>query len=286
MNAALLLLLGYVVAGIILGRTPEQRPVRPPVHAPGATAPEPASSPVAKDNYAAIVERNIFGVGKPPGTPVRPTPKRLERPARTELKLRLLGTIAGDPAIARAVIEDLASKIQEVYKIGDLVQGARVETIERRRVILFRDGRKEALEVQLASRPEPGRTRPRPTRAVGRERPPREAVEILSPTQFRINKKAFLAKVGGMRALLRATKMTPYIVNGKMEGLRVTGIKNISMAKFVGLEDGDVIRALNGQKLNSRHRVRQIFKKARSLRSLDVDLLRGVDKMRLSFSVQ
>ena len=286
LNAALLAVLGYVVAGVVFDRRPEE-PAE--THSAAVARPTPAEDPLpamAKKDYAVIAERNIFGSGRPRKTTVVRAAKAKPLQAGKELRLCLLGTIAGDADFARAVIKDTTNKSQDLYKIGDVIQEARIERIERNRVLLLRDGRREVLELQVTSQPASGRAKPGSPKPAAKQIRPEDVIETLSPSEFRVNRKAFMARVGGMQAILKRTKMTPYMVDGKMQGLRVTGIKKVGMARLVGLEEGDVIQALNGQKLNSRHRARQIFKKAPSLRSLHFDLLRGSKKKRLSFRME
>jgi general secretion pathway protein C len=196
----------------------------------------------------------------------------------------LLGTVAGDQEIARAVIEDTATKIQDLYKIGDSIQAARIERIERSRVVLLREGREEVLEMSMADlSSSPGAT---PSAAAAGAPFPREAVTVISPTEFEINRRALLSRIGGIEAILRTTRVTPYVVDGNVEGLRLTGLANVSMARFVGLEDGDIIQNVNGQALTSLPKAFQVFQKARRQSFVDIELLRGDEKKRLRFDIR
>lgn len=282
-NLALLVLLGYVIAGIVL------RKPAPPQSIPGSAAQRPTAKrdipPITQEDCSLIVGRNVFGFGKAAGSPAEPDQGRLKSLARTKLQLRLLGTVAGDAAVARAVIEDLTSKVQDLYRIGDVVQGARINRIERNRVILLREGRPEVLELCLAASASPKDTS-REAKRVPTQPDLGDAVKVISPTEFAVNKRALLARLGGMEALLKTAKLTPYVVDGKTEGLRITGIENVSMAGFVGLHEGDIIQAVNGQSLTSLQKAFQVFRKARTQRALDVRLLREDERKRLSFRLE
>lgn len=234
-----------------------------PTSAPGAVLPALDQTPA----------RNIFGGSSGPGGG--------ETPAVSTMPLRLRGTVSGSDAVARAIIEDVSSHAQDIYKVGDSVIGAQIESIGRNSVVLLRDGRRELLEVSLApgDAPAPG---PKPA-AVMTSSDVLETVKATSPTDFMISKKALLARIGGMEAILNSAKIAPYIVDGQAEGLRITGLDGISMARFIGLEDGDVVQNVNGQKLTSVPKAFQVFQKARTQQQLDVVLLRGQDKKKLSF---
>ena len=279
-NMALLAFLGYLVAGIVLRKPPElPAPPQPAMHTQRSAQ---TVAPVTTDDCSTILGRNIFGVSDPGDN--GPAGSRAPSPplAKTQLQLRLLGTVAGDESIARAIIEELPNKAQDLYKTGDIVQGATIERIERNRVILLHDQRREILELYVtatgASETELAETATLPDA--------REAVSVISPTEFRIDKRALLARIGGVEAILKVAKLQPYVVDGQTEGLRITGIENVAMARFVGIEDGDVVRTVNGQHLTSQQKAFQVFRKARTQPSLDVRLLRGEEEKRLTFSLK
>jgi type II secretory pathway component PulC len=89
-----------------------------------------------------------------------------------------------------------------------------------------------------------------------------------------------------MEAFLENMKVAPYIVNGKGEGLCITGLKDLKMAGYFGLEDGDVIQTINGQMLTDKQKAFQVLKKARSQTSLNFQVLRKKQKMDISFEMK
>jgi len=285
-SLALLVLVGYLATGMLPDRAD---PIRPTEPAAVKRAAEPGfASPMTDTDSALIISRNVFGPAETPETAPKPSQARPAALVRTALSLRLLGTVAGDAAVARAVIEDTANRVQDLYRIDDVVQGARIVSIERNRVILARNGVREVLNLDLASGASDagGSSGPplvkHPTGVSG----PGVSVKVLSPSEFEINKRAFLTRVGGIEAILKTAKLRPYVVDGKVSGLRVTGLENVSMMRFVGLANGDVIQAVNGQTLSSQLKAFQVFRKARSQSSLKVNLLRGKEKKKLFFKIR
>ena len=53
-----------------------------------------------------------------------------------DLPLRLVGTIAGDQEFSMAIIEDTKRKMQDIYRVGDVLQNTRIEEIQQNRVVL------------------------------------------------------------------------------------------------------------------------------------------------------
>ncbi|VAW40197.1 hypothetical protein MNBD_DELTA04-1636 [hydrothermal vent metagenome] len=113
-----------------------------------------------RPDYRIIIERNIFQavIGGEPGGDEHLEP--------TALKLSLMGTVSGTKRDARAIIVDEQKKKQDLYKIGDSVQGALIQSIERGKVILQVHGRREVLllkERQGGSRPDRRQLPPEPS---------------------------------------------------------------------------------------------------------------------------
>ncbi len=77
-----------------------------------------------------------------------------------------------------------------------------------------------------------------------------------------------------VETILRKAIIEPYLINGQIEGLRITGLDKILIARDLLLKSGDIIRAVNGHPLNSKRRAYEIFKKARKLPIMKIELLR------------
>jgi type II secretory pathway component PulC len=133
-----------LLAGIGKGEkvsAPEATPVRK-----GAGTTTPARVENKPLDFSVIVQRNIFQaalekVEKEPEKPV-------EKAVPTRLDLVLLGTVVGNDRDARAIIIDNKAKKQDIYQIGDAVQDAFIEEIDRGRVILDVNGAKEELTIK------------------------------------------------------------------------------------------------------------------------------------------
>lgn len=102
------------------------------------------AGPVQDMDYQLIVQRNIFQavVNEPVPQKKKDREESLET---TSLKLELLGTVSGNERDARAIIVDEKEKRQDIYHVGDAVQGAVIEAIERGKVILRVGDRREIL---------------------------------------------------------------------------------------------------------------------------------------------
>ncbi|HHD57304.1 MAG TPA: hypothetical protein ENK89_06485 [Desulfobulbaceae bacterium] len=121
--------------------------------APATGRKQVKTSPGPKKNnndFHVIVDRNIFEavLVQEGGAKKTVAPVVKEEPKETTLKLVLQGTISGDERDARAIIVDEKEKKQDLYQVGDAVQGALITAIERGKVILEFNGRKQFLLIK------------------------------------------------------------------------------------------------------------------------------------------
>jgi len=285
-NIVLLVILVYIVAGFFFGNDKGQSAVVEPVSTTDGEEIAVTKEPVPADNPDIIIERNIFGSSGWNSAKVNPQQQTKENSISVlKSQLRLLATVAGDEDVACAVIENVKTKIQDLYKTGDTIGGVQIERIERNRIVLFNAGKREVLNLYvsdgISDRIE------KSTEPVIAQKPDAsEAVKIISPTKREINKKAFLARVGGMEAILKKVEVVPYLEDGQEKGVRITGLEDLSMARFVGFQNGDIIRNINGNTVTNRRKAFQILRKARSQSSIEIQLLRGQQEKKLSFGIK
>jgi general secretion pathway protein C len=289
-NLFLLAVLAYILLSLVLGGDAGQGPAVDTT--PGITTTdrdiEKTTQPPA--NHSVILQRNIFGSTQVDATGKGPQSDNLTAMSSSsileeQLQLRLLGTVAGNEEAACAVIEDLTTKVQDLYVIGDCLRGARIERIERNRIVLLAEDGQQVLNLYVTSGDsEPAERVEKPV--VAKVPSDQEVVKIVSPSEREINRKAFLAKVGGMEAILRTVEVSPYVVNNEAKGLRISGLEGLSLAKYIGLRDGDVIQAINGQMVTDKRKAFQVLRKARALSSSDIQLLRGKEAKTLSFRIE
>lgn len=150
---ALIFLLVYGGVRIWYGRLEEKLLVVPETAetaAVQAVAEEKTEILRKPDDYTIIVARNIFQANIETLADEETVEEEPEEIEPTKLKVSLMGTVSGDEPDARAIIADDLKKQQDIYQVGDTVQGALIRAIERGRVILHVNGVDE--ELTLADR--------------------------------------------------------------------------------------------------------------------------------------
>ncbi|OHB77668.1 MAG: hypothetical protein A2Z25_20345 [Planctomycetes bacterium RBG_16_55_9] len=238
--------------------------------------------PSSVRDHSAIFERDLFG--KPASSPGPEMPPKTDnvaapdRVAPKELAIAVLGTVAGSPEISRAIIKDLETNTLSLGKVGDTVGSASIESIEKDTVVLLHEGRRTMVHLGTteSKRREVNDVEPTlagyTTRAI--EHDPQE-----KPPTTLADKLKYSA------TMLPKAVIEPYAVDGKPEGLQITGIEQVKYLQELGLKNGDVIRTVNGHRLTSKQKAYQISRKARSQTTVSIGLLRGNKSKTFSFGL-
>jgi general secretion pathway protein C len=238
--------------------------------------------------YAVIQDRNLFGARGRAATPQpspRPTPAAA--PAKPAANLKLVGTVVGSGDHTYAVIEDLGTKRQELYRLGDLVRDARVVEVTRNRVVLDNRGRREELmsfektdtappsgEVpgrQSSGRqinplrrqppvaetppPEPQTTEPQDGQAEAAEM----EIERIAENTWRVNRDNLVEQVENFGQMMQEARLTPHFTGGQPDGFMISNLPRDSFLGRMGLRSGDIMKGINGQKFGSLDEFFQIY---------------------------
>jgi type II secretion system protein C len=237
-----------------------------------------------------ILARDIFGTGQGEREALSAQAEALKAvqaraEAERELPFRLLGTVASDTGASYAVMEDLGTKTQDLYRVGDAIGEARIDTIEQNRVVVVNMGVRQVLDLVLTgSSAKPGKAVRKEAAPPLEKARPENVVRVAANGQREINTRASASNVGQMaRSFLSKMKLSPLPASGQAAGLRVSGLGDSTMSALVGLRDGDVIQSINGQSVPNRRKATQVLKKARQLGSARLQLLRGQQQKSLAF---
>jgi general secretion pathway protein C len=282
---------------------------RLPTASPSAAA--EATEKRALPYYAVIQERNLFG-GR--GRAVAPAPARPSAPAPPAAKpaanLKLVGTVVGIPERTYAVIEDLGSKRQDLYRLGDLVREAKVVEVTRNRVVLDNGGRREELfsfeKTDAAAPPpsepamrqlgaprrsplpqaqEPNEPPPNPTQEEAEEAPEAE-IERISENTYRINRDDLVEQLDNFGQMMKEARLTPHFTGGEPDGFMITNLPQNSFLARMGLRSGDVMKGANGQKFGSLEEFIQVYQQLQTESTLQLEVERSNRNETLTYEIR
>jgi general secretion pathway protein C len=267
-----------------------------------------AAKPLTTPDYDMIVERNIFGATeKTEPLPVEEEP--IETLEETSLQLSLLGTIAGDSESARAIILDQKKKSQDIYRVGDSVQGAEIRQILRGKVVL-RHGEKDEILTMVEGDDKPhatakvdsrsklpsrggsrGRVRARPApQAAGSElgdiSGAREDTGGVEEEIIPIAQDVLQSSISNRNQLMTEVRVRPYFRQGKPEGLIVSQIQADSVFEQLGLLNGDIISSVNGKKISSPEQAFQLYNSLKQGSQVSIAITRRGQKKMLTYEIR
>ncbi|MBN1803776.1 MAG: hypothetical protein JW837_00870 [Sedimentisphaerales bacterium] len=235
-------------------------------------------------DYSALIARNVFDVtdiadAKEESSKVKEFSDAVV-PAGEELSLELIGTVCGNTVVSRAIIRNTKNKKLGMYKTGQNITGALIESIEENTVILLHNGQRKILALNRAGG-NGNSTQLLSSSVINKTG--RTANPVLPINQ---SFKEISTEVAHIESILNKATIEPYIVDDQVEGLKVTNLDKIPVAKSFGLEEGDIIRQVNGHRLTSKQQAFQVFKKAKSQAAVSFELLSNGQTRKLLFNLR
>lgn len=183
---------------------------------------------------------------------------------KESLSMKLLGTVVGkNSKKSIAIIEDTQSQKQSSYRITDKVLGYQIVKILRGQVILLKDGKVFSLGF-----PEGGELEP---------------IVTISSSERMVNRGALIKEISDLNVLKEQIVPVPYIEAGKIAGFKIAKLEDDGLAKTAGLKEGDVVMAVNNQKLNSFKKAFEIYNNVRNEDKIDVQIKRGKEMKELTY---
>ncbi len=245
-----------------------------------------------------ILKRNIFCSTCPPILPVAETavtgPPPVPPLQRTSLPLKLLAIMyappPADPRWSMAVIRDNDSKTAGPYSVGSKLREATIDDIEEERVYLdFGGGKREYLELIERAPPPAGAAPAAAAPAPSTDPLAAEMDRGLKKTgehTYEVQRGTVDALLGNMGALARAARIVPETKDGKPAGFRLFSVKPDGPFAKIGLQNSDVISAINGIEMNSPDQALMVYTKLKSANHLSVAIERNGQKITKDYNIR
>ena len=244
-----------------------------------------------------ILNRNVFCSGCPPilkkevkeDGPPPPT-----APQKSTLPLRLLAVMfaPGDARWSMAIIRDNDDKTAGPYAVGSKIRTAVVDHIDETRVYLDVSGRKEYLDLvdqpQAANQPQAAISPSVPTPPSGDPLMAEldKGIKKTSEHKYEVQRGTVDSLLGNMSVLSRSARIVPEVKDGKAAGFRLFSVRPDGPFAKIGLQNGDVISAINGLEMTSPDKALEVYTKLRSASHLSVGLERNGQKITKEYNIR
>ncbi len=256
-------LAAYGVSGAL--RAAAWTPPADDVATASSTATRPTLAPL--DAYAVIAARDVFNPAASPG------------PLTDGLRLWGIGLHG---TTAHAVIEDTATQRQSLYRVGDEVRGARVTAITWDQVTLARGDLEGTLELGP-----PPVTNDAATAAP--DAPAAESAARIRRTggdAWIVDRREITGAVDNMSGLLTQLRAVAEVQDGRPAGFRLFQMKDDSIFRRLGLENGDVVQRINGTTVADPASLLAFLQRLRSEPRVALDIVRSGNARTLVYDLR
>ncbi|MFP4475294.1 MAG: type II secretion system protein N [Desulfatibacillaceae bacterium] len=257
---------GYRIAAAKLAVPPRVTPTRV------EQAPKPDHRMPGYGTYSVVVERDLFKtmVEEPEEEPEQIDVAEIED---TTLRIKLLGTTAGDPDLAYAFIEDQVKRKQDLYQAGESVQGAVVWEIHPRMVVLKRGDKLEKISMGEDSGPsQPGSARLAAASGPGQT--------------INLSRSTVAQSMRDINRLMTQARVRPHFENGRPDGLAISRIKRGSLFTRLGLQDNDVITGVNDKEIRTMEDALSIYRNLQNSSDLALQIKRNGVPQTLDYAIR
>jgi general secretion pathway protein C len=215
-------------------------------------------APGPLETYAVIASRDVFN----------PAP---DGERRITDGLRLWGVGLHGPR-GHAVIEDQAARRQDLYAVGDSIRGARIKAIAWDRVTLERDGVEATLELAP-----PGERRTTEPAAPPSEAPSStpQRIRRTGADAFIVDRRELAEATDNVSGLMTQLRAVAEVADGRPAGFRLFQIKEDSVFRRLGLQDGDVVQRVNGTPVSDPKSLLAFLERLRTEPRVALDIVRA-----------
>lgn len=196
--------------------------------------------------------------------------------APSKLSIKLKGTVVADEKSA-AVVVMKSEKEQRVFVVGDTMQpGVVLHSVEEDAIVVDNQGELERVELEKKS--------------LGQSSPPVEryqspATPLERPNNLQHVNRSELGRpdIRNVPGLLNQARVVPHFSKGKPDGFMINQIVSGSLYEKVGLQNGDIIRKVNGTVIANPQQAMQMFQSLQSNSAIEVEVERSGSVQQLRY---
>ena len=246
----------------------------------GAEAPD--TSGQAQQSVAVILHSGLFELppelhanagGQAAAAPPPP-------PIGAARKVALLGTVSGKSGGMMAILEDLGSKKQELYRVGaEIPSVGTLAVIEKERVFFKSGPSEEWLDLTIGQQMRAG--------APGYVPPAPAPVHSTAPPARRVlDRREVTDALNDPTRLLTQAQAVPFLSDGKLDGFRLYNVVPSGFFDKIGLQTNDIVQRINGVELRDPGMLLSLFQQLRNERTVRVDMVRNAARQTLTYEIR
>jgi general secretion pathway protein C len=281
--------------------------------APDFTPPRAGLKPSRSDRDAtAMLARNIFDSATGDLTKVATAATSTDAepafdddspPTKCDGPSRLVAAVTNPrvPEWSFAAIADAGGKTM-LFRVGNDISGRRIESIEPSRVVLrpSSGGRRceltmfspvtAAAPVAMAAPVDPAAstdmgTPPVPTDSKISPEELQAGVTRISDTKFSVTRGLVTKLLENQSEIMRSARIIPHEEDGRVVGVKLYGIRRNSLLGTLGLQNGDMLRTLNGFDMTSPDKALEAYARLQTASNITLSAVRRGQPLNVEYGI-
>lgn len=232
------------------------------------------------------------------------SPQDSDIAVQSDLNVKLQGSmVAKRPEYSLALIAENGGKTTYIVGLGDRIMGeADVVEIRRDRVIIRRNGRLEYIKIEDSISGSPtirptssytaGERDIKPPALPAAVKPPKAApsndvAKKVTANRFEVDRKSLNEQLADPEKIAKAARIVPvYDKAGKSNGIKLINVSDSSVYSKIGIQTGDIVRSINGQKIDSQAKALQLLDSMRNASNVAIEVERRGKKETMEYTVK
>jgi general secretion pathway protein C len=112
------------------------------------------------------------------------------------------------------------------------------------------------------------------------------AIHQVSDTKYTVQRSLIDKVLANQGELMRSARVVPHEENGKVVGVKLYGIRRSSLLGKLGLQNGDMLRTINGFDMASPDAALEAYTKLRTASDLSVSVVRRGSPVTMDYGIQ
>lgn len=213
-----------------------------------------------------------------------------QEPVKSGLRVRLIATTVAlnHSEWSWANIEDVTNHQAEVYMVGDKVGPAEILEIERLRVIVNNNGRKEYIDGEAGN----GEVIAPPVTVASNTPPPPApgkigaGIQATGADSYEIPKDEINKALSNLNDIAMQARIVPAFKDGVATGFKLFSIRPDSLYTKIGIQNGDIVRRINGFEINSPDKALEVYTKLKESNRIEIEIDRNGSPVRKTYNVR
>lgn len=177
-----------------------------------------------------------------------------------------------------------------LYRLGSPVETKKVDAIYPEAVVLKAPG---GALCSLTMFKSPNAPPPKPAAAAAPAEPANagdaeldQGIKAVSDTKYTVRRSLVDKLLQNQGELMRSARVVPHEENGRVVGVKLYGIRKSSLFGKLGLQNGDLLRTINGFDMGSPDSALEAYAKLRSASNLSLAVVRRGTAVTMEYNIQ